>query len=72
MGTATLEKIQVNIRNYVVDNAGQHPVVSYVKELDRWNPHYAVAVLERIKHLFEIPNIVFVLAINKEELRNAI
>ena len=44
----------------------------FVDELDRCNPHYAVAVLERIKHLFEIPNIVFVLAVNQNELSNAI
>ena len=54
------------------DNAGEYPVIFFVDELDRCNPRYAVAVLERIKHLFEIPNIIFVLAINKKELSNAI
>ena len=56
---ATLEDFKDNLRNYIADNAGEHPVVFFVDELDRCNPHYAVAVLERIKHLFEIPNIVF-------------
>ena len=69
---ATLEDFKDNLRNYIADNAGEHPVVFFVDELDRCNPHYAVAVLERIKHLFEIPNIVFVLAVNKKELSNAI
>ena len=41
-------------------------------ELDRCNPHYAVKVLERIKHLFCIPNIVFVLSIDKMQLANSV
>lgn len=68
----TLEEFKENLRNYIAENAGVHPVVFFIDELDRCNPHYAVAVLERIKHLFEIPNIVFVLAVNKKELSNAI
>ena len=68
----TLEEFKENLQSYIADNAGEKPVVFFVDELDRCNPHYAVAVLERIKHLFEIPNIVFVLAVNKKELSNAI
>ena len=68
----TLKEFKKNIQNFVADNAGEHPVIFFVDELDRCNPRYAVAVLERIKHLFEIPNIIFVLAINKKELSNAI
>lgn len=40
--------------------------------MDRCNPNYAVSVLERVKHLFDVPNIIFVLAINKTQLCNAI
>lgn len=68
----TLEEFKENLRKYIAENAGENPIVFFVDELDRCNPHYAVAVLERIKHLFEIPNIVFVLAVNKKELSNAI
>lgn len=68
----TLEEFKENMRKYIAENAGENPIVFFVDELDRCNPHYAVAVLERIKHLFEIPNIVFVLAVNKKELSNAI
>ena len=48
------------------------PLVFIVDELDRCKPDYAVKVLERIKHFFSIPNIVFVLAIDKSQLCNAI
>ena len=68
----TLEDFRENLGNYISDNAVEHPIIFFVDELDRCNPHYAVAVLERIKHLFELPNIVFVLAVNKKELSNAI
>ncbi len=48
------------------------PLVFIIDELDRCNPHYAVKVLERVKHLFTVPRIVFVLAIDKEQLCNSI
>lgn len=68
----TVEEFKVEVEHFVADNATEKPVVFFVDELDRCNPHYAVAVLERIKHLFDIPNIIFILAINKKELCNAI
>lgn len=68
----TVEEFKNDVKKFVADNAAEKPVVFFVDELDRCNPHYAVAVLERIKHLFDIPNIIFVLAINKKELCNAI
>jgi hypothetical protein len=44
------------------------PLVYFVDELDRCNPTFAVKVLERIKHLFDVPNVVFVLSIDKKQL----
>lgn len=63
-------------RNALIDlvnkcNSGK-PLIFIVDELDRCNPAYAVKVLERIKHLFSIPNIVFVLSIDKKQLCNSI
>ncbi|MHA8066959.1 KAP family P-loop NTPase fold protein [Aquirufa sp. ROCK2-A2] len=48
------------------------PLVFFVDELDRCRPDYAVQVLEKIKHFFNIPGIVFVLAIDKNQLCNSI
>lgn len=48
------------------------PLIFIVDELDRCNPFYAVKVLERIKHLFMIPNVVFVLSIDKKQLCSSI
>ena len=44
------------------------PVIFFIDELDRCNPNFAVKTLEIVKHLFDVPNIVFVLSINKEQL----
>ena len=46
----------------------QRNLIIFIDELDRCNPIYAVTMLERIKHLFNIEHIVFVLSINSEQL----
>lgn len=43
-------------------------LVFFVDELDRCRPTFAIEMLERIKHLFDVPNIVFVLSIDKSQL----
>lgn len=45
-------------------------VIFFVDELDRCRPDFAIQVIEKIKHLFSINNVFFVLAINKEQLLN--
>ena len=45
----------------------EKPLVYFIDELDRCNPTFAVKVLERIKHLFDVPNVVFVLSIDKQQ-----
>ncbi|HDR8859225.1 TPA: hypothetical protein QDA74_003723 [Burkholderia territorii] len=48
------------------------PVVIFIDELDRCRPDFAVRLIERIKHFFETPNVVFVLLIHREQLNRAI
>ncbi|HDR9499061.1 P-loop NTPase fold protein [Burkholderia sp. Tr-20355] len=48
------------------------PVVVFVDELDRCNPLFSVRLIERVKHFFEIPNVVFVLLLNREQLEQAV
>ena len=55
----------------VKDSTG-FPLVFIVDELDRCRPTFAIEVLERVKHLFGAPNIVFVFGINKEVLEKSI
>ena len=44
------------------------PLVFIIDELDRCRPTFAIELLERVKHIFEVPNIVFVFGINRAEL----
>ena len=60
------------LTDFVSSCNSDKPLIFIVDELDRCNPTFAVKVLERIKHLFSIPNIVFVLSIDKKQLCNSI
>lgn len=51
---------------------GEKPFVIFIDELDRCRPLYAIELLERIKHLFGIEGLVFVLSIDKKELSKSI
>ena len=55
-----------------VTNTTGQPLVVVIDELDRCRPAYAVECLERVKHLLEIPNIVFLFGINRDELGQSI
>ncbi|KZK93724.1 MULTISPECIES: P-loop NTPase fold protein [unclassified Pseudovibrio] len=44
------------------------PLFVFIDELDRCRPLYAIELLERVKHLFDIPELVFVLATDTEQL----
>lgn len=50
----------------------QLPLVVFVDELDRCRPTYAIQLLERIKHLFDQPGIVFVLSLDRDQLCHSI
>jgi hypothetical protein len=43
-------------------------LVVFVDEVDRCRPTFAVELLERIKHLFNIPNIIFIVSLDKVQL----
>lgn len=51
----------------VVEESGS-PLVFIIDELDRCRPTFAIELLERVKHIFDIPNIVFVFGVNRDEL----
>ncbi len=48
------------------------PFVVFIDELDRCRPTYAIELLERIKHIFGIDGLIFVLAIDKTQLGESI
>jgi len=48
------------------------PLVIIIDELDRCRPLFAIELLEKIKHFFELPGIIFVLGIDREQLGHSI
>lgn len=48
------------------------PIIIFIDELDRCRPDFAIRLLERVKHLFNVDNIIFILGIDKEALSNSI
>ena len=68
----SIKSFREAVSKFVEEHTNGKPLIFMVDELDRCNPHYAVKVLERIKHLFCISNVVFVLSIDKEQLENSI
>lgn len=51
---------------------GKGPLIIFVDELDRCRPTYAVELLERVKHLFDARNIVFILSVDLQQLKHAV
>lgn len=48
------------------------PFVIFIDELDRCRPLYSIELLERIKHIFGIKKLIFVLSIDKSQLSESI
>ena len=51
---------------------GDKPFVIIIDELDRCKPTYAVELIEKVKHLFSVKNVVFVLVMNRKQLEEAV
>ena len=67
-----LDDFKAELWAYIKSSCGGKPLIFIVDELDRCRPDYAVELLEKIKHLFAVNNIVFILCIDKEQLGYAI
>lgn len=46
------------------------PLTIVVDELDRCRPDFALALLERIKHLFDVEGVAFVLLVNRDQIES--
>ena len=57
----------------IIESVGESkPFIIFIDELDRTRPTYAIEMLETIKHLFGIPNLIFVISIDKAQLSKSI
>lgn len=57
--------------NQITQNQDK-PIIFVVDELDRCKPEFSIRLIERIKHFFDVPKFVFVLAMNKSQLEESI
>ncbi|MEP9360738.1 P-loop NTPase fold protein [Sphingomonas sp. KR3-1] len=48
------------------------PIIIIIDELDRCRPNYAVKLLEEIKHLFDVPGLVFILGMHGQQLAHSV
>ena len=48
------------------------PIIIVIDELDRCRPTYAVKLLEEIKHLFDVPGLVFILGLHGQQLAHSV
>lgn len=56
----------------VAESSFDGKVYIFVDELDRCKPDFAIKILEEIKHFFCLPNLVFVLSVDFEQLEGSI
>lgn len=68
----TIIEFKANLQTLVASSAVRRPLFILIDELDRCRPSYAISLLERIKHLFDVEDIVFVLATDTEQLRHSV
>ena len=64
------KEIEKKIDDIIGERADR--IIIFVDELDRCNPSYAVRLLERIKHYFNHEKILFVFALNADQLQHTI
>ena len=71
---ATKDKLKehlLKMSEAVFEETG-HPLVFVIDELDRCRPTFAIELLERVKHIFDVPHIVFVFGLNRDELSKSL
>ena len=58
------DKIDGLINNALKSNSGKRGCLFFIDDLDRIDPPIAVQILELLKNIFDLPNCIFVLAID--------
>ncbi|PZP12306.1 MAG: hypothetical protein DI602_09770, partial [Aliarcobacter butzleri] len=61
-----------NYTNKILKEKSKDKLIIIIDELDRCRPTFAIELLENIKHLFDIENIVFLIAVDCKQLAESI
>ena len=69
---AEFRRVLQDIAATLSEANGNRPLMIVIDELDRCRPSYAIELLEVAKHLFSVDRIVFVLAVNRDQLTHSV
>lgn len=64
-----LQSIKCILKKTILKNG--ECIIIVVDELDRCRPNYAISYLETIKHVFDIEGLVFILAVDRNQLETS-
>lgn len=67
-----LKEEKEKFKNKLTEITKNNQLVIIIDDLDRCRPDYAVKMLETIKHFFNIPNTIFILATDRSQIESAI
>jgi hypothetical protein len=74
-GQKAMDELKASLAALVAslkDTELQAPIVIIIDELDRCRPTYAVKLLEEVKHLFDVPGLVFIFGMHKGQLAHSV
>lgn len=69
---AAMTQFKDKLKKLIEKQNSNKPFIVIVDELDRCKPTFAIEFLEKLKHLFDIDNMIFILFMNEGELAKAI
>ena len=72
---ADKQKTLIHLKGLLAKAVNETPankVIVFIDELDRCSPSYAIRFLERLKHIFDIEHIIYVIFWNRLQIQNAV
>ena len=67
-----LKSFKESLEEFSSKSQNGEPLVVLIDDLDRCRPDFAINMLERVKHIFDVPSLFFVIAVNKREFSNVV
>jgi len=67
-----LKSFKTYLETFSSEKGEGQPIVFVIDELDRCRPDFALELLEKIKHLFSVKGITFLLVMNREQLEESV
>ena len=72
-GILEFKKELANFAKFLSEDENKRPpLVFFVDELDRCKPDFSLSLLERIKHIFSVEGVVFVLGIDRGQIEQSV